>query len=565
MGFAEALQTALWIFDIEERRMLWANTAALELWKADNLEQLIARDFGADMSSAVATRLDNYLSQFRRGETVTESWTFFPNDKPVTAMCRCSGYRLPSDRLVMLVEGTPMDSVEAPTRRALEALRHSSVLASVYDDAGALLFRNPAAEQALGAGGSLAGHFVHGDDWGSIKQALLHDDMCSLEAEVNTAGGVRVHRLDIRRTPDPETGSVMMVVSENDVTDIHRALEAVSESEQTLREITDVLADGVYVLDQQGHITFTNPSAEKLLGWSREALIGRDAHSTFHHSREGGERYPHEECPAIKAINNAQPYRSFKDHFIRRDGTMLPVALAAAPIIRHGKVVASVTAFHDISQQLAAEAKLREKEQSLSNAQRIAHLGNWDWDVRKGGISWSDEVYRIFGLEPSQFEPTYERFLERLHPDDREHVSDAVNAAVRGDGDYRIEHRVIRPDGSERIVYERGEVQFDDNGAPLHMTGTVLDITERKNAELALEETQRRLAALISNLRGAVLVEDEKHRIVLVNQAFCDVFAIPLSPEQLIGLNCAEAAAQSSRLFAELERFVRRIGNILEN
>ena len=165
-------------------------------------------------------------------------------------------------------------------------------------------------------------------------------------------------------------------------TDIRRALEAVSESEQTLREITDVLADGVYVLDQQGHITFTNPSAEKLLGWSREALIGRDAHSTFHHSREGGERYPHEECPAIKAINNAQSYRSFKDHFIRRDGTMLPVALAAAPIIRHGKVVASVTAFHDISQQLAAEAKLREKEQSLSNAQRIAHLGNWDWDVR---------------------------------------------------------------------------------------------------------------------------------------------------------------------------------------
>jgi PAS domain S-box-containing protein len=129
-------------------------------------------------------------------------------------------------------------------------------------------------------------------------------------------------------------------------------------------------------------------------------------------------------------------------------------------------------------------AELRSKEESLAEAQRIAHLGNWDWNISTNELLWSDEVYRIFGLGPQEFAATYDAFLKRVHPDDRRQVERAVNRALLKPGiDYSIDHRVVRPDGSERIVHERGEVMFDGNAKPLRMIGTVHDVTDRKKLE----------------------------------------------------------------------------------
>jgi len=129
-------------------------------------------------------------------------------------------------------------------------------------------------------------------------------------------------------------------------------------------------------------------------------------------------------------------------------------------------------------------SELRHKEESLAEAQRIAHLGNWDWNISTNELLWSDEVNRIFGLGPQEFAATYDAFLKRVHPDDRRQVEEAVNRAlVRPGIDYSIDHRVVRPDGSERIVHERGEVMFDRHGKPLRMIGTVHDVTDRKRLE----------------------------------------------------------------------------------
>jgi len=127
---------------------------------------------------------------------------------------------------------------------------------------------------------------------------------------------------------------------------------------------------------------------------------------------------------------------------------------------------------------------LREKENGLLEAQRIAHLGNWDWDIVENKLWWSDEVYRIFGAKPQQFGATYDAFLSYVHPDDRESVKQAVNKSLADPTKhYDIEHRVVRPDGSQRIVYERGKVNFDKDGKAVRMIGTVNDITERRKAE----------------------------------------------------------------------------------
>ena len=131
----------------------------------------------------------------------------------------------------------------------------------------------------------------------------------------------------------------------------------------------------------------------------------------------------------------------------------------------------------------ATMQELAESRTSLIKAQRIAHLGSWDWDIQGGGLSWSNEIYRIFGLIPQAFGATYEAFLNAVHPDDRESVIEAVNRAVYENEPYSIEHRVLRPNGEIRHVHEQGEVIYTATGEPLSMSGTVLDITERKQIE----------------------------------------------------------------------------------
>ncbi len=185
-----------------------------------------------------------------------------------------------------------------------------------------------------------------------------------------------------------------------------------------------------------------------------------------------------------------------------------------------------------------AEAALRQSETSLASAQRIAHIGNWDWDIQNDQLSWSEETYRIFGLARDQFEGTYQAFIKFVHPDDRQFVQSAVDAALTRSDAYFYEHRIIRPDGEERIVCEIGEVTFDETGKPLRFNGTVQDITERKRAEEALEKAAKRERAIIENALDVICTMDAEGRFVSVSPASLKVWGY--QPEELVGRFAAE-------------------------
>jgi diguanylate cyclase (GGDEF)-like protein/PAS domain S-box-containing protein len=117
----------------------------------------------------------------------------------------------------------------------------------------------------------------------------------------------------------------------------------------------------------------------------------------------------------------------------------------------------------------------------------MAHVGSWEWDPRTGELSWSDEVFRIYGFESQQFVPTFERLLDVVHPDDRGRLSEALDAALNQGEPYDFEHRIVRPNGEVRVVHRQAEVLRDESGEPLRMVGTVHDITERKALEERLQ------------------------------------------------------------------------------
>jgi len=160
-----------------------------------------------------------------------------------------------------------------------------------------------------------------------------------------------------------------------------------------------------------------------------------------------------------------------------------------------------------------AMRQLQHSEASLATAQHIAHLGNWEWNIETGELAWSDEIYRIFGLLPHEFGATYEAFLRTIHPADRDAVVEAVNKAVTGEQDYAIDHRILRPDFSERIVHEVGEVEFDHSGTATRMIGTVQDVTELRQSEQETKRLNRALRTL--SLCNTTMVHARSERALM--------------------------------------------------
>jgi PAS domain S-box-containing protein len=136
-----------------------------------------------------------------------------------------------------------------------------------------------------------------------------------------------------------------------------------------------------------------------------------------------------------------------------------------------------------LSESEASRRKLEQAANRLREAQALTHMGSWEWDMAADRVTWSDELYRVYGFEPQSVDVTYAFFLERVHPADRALVDAAVRAAAEDCAPFSFEHRTLLPDGRERVLHGRGHVIVDAAGTPVRMVGTGQDITDRKQAE----------------------------------------------------------------------------------
>lgn len=212
----------------------------------------------------------------------------------------------------------------------------------------------------------------------------------------------------------------------------------------------------------------------------------------------------------------------------------------------------------DISRRMRSEDALRKSQASLANAQRIAKLGNWDLDVDRNAFTWSDEIYRIFGLEPQSTPASYDEFLDIVHADDRDKVRRAVHAALYENAECDVEHRIVRPDGSVRMVRHRGEVTFDGAGDPLKMTGTIQDITEQRRAEQTLLEYQERFRHAFQTSPDAVTVTRLKDGLVVdVNDGLTSLFGY--EKQEVLGKKIAKV-----RIWADLKERKNLVARLRE-
>ncbi len=277
-----------------------------------------------------------------------------------------------------------------------------------------------------------------------------------------------------------EHGHVTHFVSTGkDITDRMRAEEALAQSAAEWTYSMDFIEDALCLVGLDDRLIRANRAFYQFTGYTPEQARGRELAGLMHPQ---GEVTP---CPLCQARQARRDVRIIKEADDNRTGRPIEVTIRVVRD-RDGNPASMLLGIHDLSRTRQIEEELRASRAGLLEAQRIARLGNWDWNLLTNELHWSDEVYRIFGMTPQQSRITAETFLNSVHPDDRVFVTETARSAMVEKRPFDLNFRITRSDGMERIVHEQAEVTFDGNDKPIRMVGTVQDITERKDAEARL-------------------------------------------------------------------------------
>ena len=257
-------------------------------------------------------------------------------------------------------------------------------------------------------------------------------------------------------------------------------------------------------VDIDYRISFVNAGFERMTGYRAAEVMGRNCRLL-----QGQDRDQPERAQIREALAAGAPCQVTLRNY-RKDGTCFYNALNLAPLIdSKGEVTHYVGIQQDLTAVHETLARLERSEALLKEAQATAHLGSWSLDYRSGELIWTDETYRLLGHEPGSVQASLETFFASVHPDDAAAIRAELEAAPqRADGAYMIEHRVLGPDGVERILHEQGRAHFAPDGTPLRLSGTCQDITAQRRVEddlIRREAIERELLELAAQF---VLVQD---------------------------------------------------------
>ena len=319
---------------------------------------------------------------------------------------------------------------------------------------------------------------------------------------------LRQHKEQLEFQVEERTAEVKMIQARS-----QNILVGISES-----------GEGLVIIDADYQISYMNPV---MVDWFGEQT-GNACYSTL-----AGQAHPCSYCQLGDVI---QQGKTVTYHPTIADGRTFEIV--ATPIGNPDGSISKMGVYRDVSARKAAEQRLVESEQSLSQAQEIAHLGSWNFDIMRNELIWSPEVYRIFEIDPELFEASYDAFVDAIHPDDRDLVNDAYNSSLNFGDTYNIEHRLLMKDGRVKYVQERCETSYDANGNPWQSIGSVQDITRQKETELRLRTSQAKFQRLVDDMGDKFVVyssDGTTGDILYVSEGVFPVFGI--KKEELLGVH----------------------------
>lgn len=274
----------------------------------------------------------------------------------------------------------------------------------------------------------------------------------------------------------------MFLFTLKDVTERKKAQIRLEESERKYRELVEDINDAIYSVDTKGNVVYISPAIKSIIGYEPHELIGKHFSDLVYSEdlrvmKEGFEA-------SLEGKNAPMDYR-----ILKKDGSYIWLRALSKPIKDDNNNVIGIRGvISDITERKHMEEALRLSENQLLKAQHVAGMGFLTWNIKTNEIQWSDEVYRLYGIEKNKQEITLDFTVSLVHPDDLEYVQKNLDMAIKDIRKYDIEHRILRPDGEVIWVRAQAELSRDKDGEPATLLGTVVNITKSKQME---EEANR--------------------------------------------------------------------------
>lgn len=353
---------------------------------------------------------------------------------------------------------------------------------------------------------------------------------CHAEFRIGAASpGERVMELTAQPQQGAEPGVIEWHGVMQDITERRRLEEQLKMKSHAL----DHSSEAHYLIGEQWQFVYANDKACQQLGYSREELLALSLPDIS----------PGFDLPRVqeqKELVLDLGIIVFETEHKRRDGSTFPVEIQTSCVEYNGQLL-GMCLVRDITERKAVEKSLREGEAMLQEAQRIAHVGSWDVDMLNDKLTWSDETFRIWEIDKTKFKADFAAFLETVHPEDRERVNRVYYESVANHTLYEVEHRLLFPDGRIKHILERGEPQYDAEGKPVRFIGTSLEITERKQMEVALAQREREFRSLAENMPDNIARWDTEGRYLYVNPTHERLLG--MKQEDLVGLSIPDSHA----------------------
>lgn len=404
---------------------------------------------------------------------------------------------------------------------------------------------------------------THSDDLAVSRrrtEALLagEAEVMSLEKRYVCKDGHIVWTIsDVSLVLDSESDPDHFIAQYQDITERKRAEEALRESEERYRTLVQYGSDIISVLELDGTIRYESPAAKRILGYKPEDMVGTNSFDYLHPDDFGRVLET-----LLDGIETNRPTATEELRFRHANGSWVHLEVIGVNLLNDPTLQGIIVNSHDITERKYAEEALQRSEAGLAQAQRIAHLGNWAWNVKTGEVFWSNETFRIYGYEPQEFVPNFDRLIDMIHPEDRALFREKTDAALYRGRPYDFEHRLVRPDGEVRVVHCQAEVIFDEKNEPWRMVGPVHDITERKQSESALRESEARFRTVVQSLGEGLLITDARDVVLYMNSRMTELTGF--TEEDMIGQPAYELLSPPEQWPLVLRRNEDRMGNVAE-